>query len=87
MFDTMKFRNEAEALGLSLPNSSSKDHNKVFMLDLNTAGTIYVPGHPEKVLALVKLARSYEKSEASGQHVAILNQLAVRKELEESYTN
>ena len=88
MYDVMAFRKQAEELGLSLANSSSKDHNRVFMLDLNNAGTIYVPGHPEKVLELVKLARTYEKFEEFGEHVAILNLFAKKQELEEeSYIN
>jgi|GEM_PF-5391409 len=50
-------------------------HKPAFYLDLNS-GELYIPREPEKVLALVRLARECADSEDSGAHIAILDLVA-----------
>lgn len=77
-YDDFKLRDEAVKLGLKV---DSRTHDgRVFYYDLNY-GQIYGSTDPDKVFALVKLARKCASFDGDGEHNALLNLVARKDEL------
>jgi len=74
---SVAFRKEAKKAGLALEYHL---HVNVFVFDLNM-GEIITLQVPEKVMALVQLAREYAAHDSYGEHNALLQLVTPRDEV------